>query len=167
MKNVIRTAWALLLACIVGVGMVGCVEAEEGEGWDEWEFRNAINCGKLTEWHIIQIKNDKGEWVPDAENTILTFNVQFFSKDHNFHSTKFFWTQSENLGWIADQSTLEEYKPADNTAFTIDPKKLIIEGTVGGEKYFRINLNKKVEGSIEGKLYFYRDKTTYEVIMLR
>ena len=167
MKSLIRLSCAMLLACVIGVCMSGCAEAEEGESWGDWEFRNAISNSKWTSWHIIQIKDENGNWVNQDDNTILYFDIQFFVNDHNFHSTKFYWTQDKDEGWISDDATREEYKPSNNTAFTIDSKNLIIEGTIGEEKYFRFNLNKKVEGSMEGKLYFYRDNKTYEVIMSR
>lgn len=168
-KNAIKLSWVLLLACFVGLGVNSCADAEEGESWGDWEFRNAINCAKWSEWHIIQIKDENGNWLNDylGENTILHFGVQFFANDHNFHSTKAYWMHDEKEGWIWDEFTKEEYKPADNTAFTIDSKNLIIEGTVGGEKYFRIKLNKKVDGTMEGTLYFYKENKTFEVIMSR
>ena len=166
-KYLLKTVWALLFACAVGVVLTACADAEEGEKWDDWEFRNAISNGKWTSWHIIQIKDENGNWVEQDANTILYFDIQFFVNDHNFHSTKWYWKEDGENGWIADESTREEYKPADQTAFTIDSKKLIIEGTVGEEKYFRIDLNKKVDGFIEGKLHFYRDDKTFEVIMHR
>ena len=168
-QKTIRLSLSLLLACIVGLSLNSCVDAEEGESWDDYEFRNAINCGKLTSWHIILIKDENGKWLNDyqGENTIVSFDVQFFSKDHNFHSTKFYWTQNEKGEWIGDDATREEYKPADNTAFTLDSKALTIEGTVGGEKYFRISLDKKVDGAMEGKLHFYRENKTFEVKMVR
>ena len=166
MKSLIRLSCAMLLACVIGVCMSGCAEAEEGESWGDWEFRNAISNTKWTEWHIIKIKDENGNWINQDENTILYFGIQFFVNDHNFHSTKFNW-KNDGEGWISDDATLEEYKPADNTAFTIDSNNLVIEGTVGGEKYFRINLNKKVDGNMEGKLYLYRENKTYEVVMSR
>ncbi len=167
MKRLMNSAWALLLACVLGLALTACVEAEEGETWDEWEFRNAINCGKYTAWSIYKIK-DGDKWLEDYENNILQFSVQFFSKDHNFHSSKAHWMQDAEGSWIADESTREEFLPADETAFTLDTKHLVIEGTVGGEKYFRINLNKKVaDGFMEGKLHFYKENKTYEVIMIR
>ena len=161
--------WALLLACVVGLGLTACADAEEGESWGDWEFRNALNCTKWTAWHIILIKDENGNWLNDrnGENKILHFDVQFFASAHNFHTTKWYWIQNENGEWVSDPATEEEYKTADNTAFTLDSKNLVIEGTVGEEKYFRINLDKKVDGNMEGKLHFYKEDKTFEVIMSR
>ncbi|MBQ9559491.1 MAG: hypothetical protein IJV08_05850 [Bacteroidaceae bacterium] len=45
---------------------------------------------------------------------------------------------------------------------------MTIEGTVANEKYFRIVLDKNIDGPfMEGKLYFYREDKTYEVRLRR
>jgi len=62
---------------------------------------------------------------------------------------------------------MEEYKPADNTAFTVDSKTKTIEATVDGVKYFRIVLDKEPTSLMEGKLHFYKENKTYEVILSR
>ncbi len=170
MKNLMMSAWALLLACVVSVGVTSCADAEEGESWGDWEFRNDINCTKFTEWSVNQVKID-GKWVDPAREDVPFFSVQFFAKDHNFHSKKWSWTWKEiggEGGWVSDDATIEEYKPANNTAFTVDSKTLTIEGTVAGEKYFRIVLDKKIEGScMQDKLHFYKENKTYDVMMIR
>lgn len=170
MKKYMKMTWALLLALFTGMSMSGCADAEDGESWGDWEFRNDINCAKFAEWSIDQVKID-GEWVDPARGDVPFFGVQFFASDHNFHSRKWSWTWKEIMGeegWVSDDATLEEYKPADNTAFTVDSKTLTIEGTVANEKYFRIVLDKKIDGPfMEGKLYFYREDKTYEVRLRR
>ena len=169
-KNGINLSWALLLACFVGLVMNSCVDAEDGESWGDWEFRNVINCSKYTEWSMEKVKID-GEWVDAAREDVPYFAVQFFAKDHNFHSQKWSWTWKEiggEGGLVSDDATTEEYKPADNTAFTVDSKTLTIEGTVAGEKYFRFVLDEKIDGPyMQGKLYFYKEDKTYEVLMRR
>ena len=169
-KNVIKLSWALLLACFVGLGMASCADPEEGESWGDWEFRNDINCAKFSEWSIEQVKID-GEWVDAAREDVPFFAVQFFAKTHDFNSRKWSWAWQEiggDWGWVRDDATLEEYKQADNTAFTVDSKTLTIEGTVDGEKYFRIVLDKKIESPfMQGKLYFYKEDKTYEVLLRR
>jgi len=168
MKNLMMSAWALLLACMVSMGMTSCVEAEDGESWGDWEFRDAINCGKFTEWSLYKVKDANGEWGEPYRADVPIFRVQFFSSNHNFHSTKgtWIWVESEG-GWIADESTMEEYKPADNTAFTVDSKTKTIEATVDGVKYFRIVLDKEPTSLMEGKLHFYKENKTFEVILSR
>ena len=171
MKNLIKSVWALLLACIVSMGMTSCADAEDGESWGDWEFRNAINCGKLTEWSLNKVKEANGEWGDPYRADVPLFRVQFFASDHNFHSTKGSWIwvkDNEGNGeWRADEAAMEEYKPADNTAFTVDSKTLTIEATVDGAKYFRIVLDKQPTSVMEGKLHFYKENKTYEVQLIR
>ena len=77
-KYLLKTVWALLFACAVGIGLTACADAEDGESWGDWEFRNAISNGKYTSWSIFQIKDENGNWVEQDANTILYFDIQFF-----------------------------------------------------------------------------------------
>lgn len=157
MKRILYLVAAAIVA-VVGVTMVSCADKEDGESWNDWELRNTINGFG---WHVDMLKDEGGNWVRWEYSATLYFYVKFSASGHNFKSEKFYYKDG-----VSDESTREEYSSSDNTHYTIINAK-IIEGTVGGEPYFRITLNKKPSSSMEGKLYFYRENKTYEVIMTR
>lgn len=142
----------------LSAAMTSCADAEEGESKGDWELRNAINGFG---WHIEMLKDANNNWLRWEEATEIYFYVKFSASNHNFSSEKFYY--KDGLG---DNSTREVYNANNNTAYTIKDAK-IIEGTVAGEPYFRITLKKKPGSSMEGTLYFYREKKTFEVIMMR
>jgi hypothetical protein len=148
---------AVAIVAVVSVAMASCANAEEGESWDDWKIRNTINGFG---WHVDMLKDANGNWVRWENSLTLYFEVKFSASNHNFSSRKFYYKDG-----VSDETTKEEYS-SSNTAYTIKDAK-IIEGTVNGEPYFRITLNKKPDSSMEGILYFYRENKTYEVIMTR
>lgn len=158
MRKILFMASVAIVA-IVSIFMVSCADAEEGESHDDWKLRNAING---LGWHVDMLKDANGNWVRWENASILYFYVKFSASNHNFESEKFYYDGEGN----SDETTREVYKPANNTAYTITNAK-VIEGTVGGQPYFRITLNKMPGSSMEGKLYFYKENKTYEVIMTR
>lgn len=145
--------WMLLFACIMSLGMSACAGADEGESWEDWILRNTINGPA---WRVYQIKENK-QWV-DCDK--FWFEIKFSASHHNFKSTKFYYVDG-----VADESTREEYDGSDDTAYQISGK--IIEGTVGGSKYFRMELTEKVTEKLVCKLHFYKENKTYEVVMMR
>lgn len=149
---------AVAMMTAISMSVVSCADAEEGESSADWKLRNAINGFG---WHVAQIKDSNGNWVSWEEASILYFYVKFSASKHNFKSEKFYYVDGE-----ADETSREEYKESDNTAYTIQDAK-IIEGTVDGEPYFRITLHKEVSSSMECSLYFYNEEKTYEVLMTR
>ena len=150
--------FAATIVAVVSVAMVSCADAEDGESWDDWKIRNTINGFG---WHVAMLKDANGNWVDYMEAGVFYFYVKFSASNHNFSSEKFYYKDG-----VSDESTREEYKASDNTAYTITNAR-VIEGTVGGQPYFRITLNKKPDSSMEGTLYFYRENKSYEVIMTR
>lgn len=167
MKKILMMA-AIALMTALSMSVTSCADAEEGESWGDWDFRNYINCTKYTEWSLYKVMDAKGNWVEPENVAFPKFNVQFFASDHNFHSTKATWIEDDVLGLVVDESSIEEYTPSDNTAFTVDSKKLTIEGTVGGTKYFSIVLDEKPGSSfMKGKLHFYKENKTYNVQLIR
>ena len=151
-------AIAVVIVAVMSAGLVSCADAEKGESWSDWELRNSINGFG---WHVDMLKDANGNWVRWENSVTLYFEVKFSASNHNFSSRKFYY----NKEGVSDEATREEYS-SDKTAYTIKEAK-IIEGTVNGEPYFRITLNKKPSSSMEGSLYFYREDKTYEVIMTR
>lgn len=149
---------AAAIVAVVSVALVSCADKEEGESWDDWTLRNTINGFG---WHVDMLKDANGNWVRWENAVLFYFSVKFSASNHNFSSEKFYYKDG-----VGDDETREKYEPSNNTAYAILNAK-VIEGSVGGQPYFRITLNKKPTSSMEGTLYFYRDKKTYEVIMTR
>lgn len=158
MRKILFKVTVAMMA-IVSIFMVSCADAEEGESRDDWKLRNAINGFG---WHVDMLKDANGNWVRWEDAGILYFYVKFSASNHNFESEKFYYKEDGN----GDETTREEYKAVNNTAYVIT-NATVIEGTVGGQPYFRITLNKMPASSMEGTLYFYKENKTYEVIMTR
>ena len=149
---------AAAIAVVMSAWMVSCADAKEGESKADWELRNSISG---LGWHVDMLKDANGNWVRWENSLTLYFEVKFSASNQNFSSRKFYYNKDGD----SDEATKEEYS-SSNTAYTIKDAK-IIEGTVNGEPYFRITLNKKPASSMECSLYFYRENKTYEVIMTR
>ena len=158
MKKYLTMA-AVALIAVIGLVATSCDDKEEGETWEDWGLRNTINGPA---WHVDMLKNANGSWDRWENVGILYFNVKFSASNHNFSSEKFYYDENGE----ADETTREKYSSSDNTAYTITDGK-IVEGTVGGQPYFRLTITKKPSSTMEGTLHFYRENKTYEVIMSR
>ena len=161
MKTTMKKLFGLVVVAIMtamSMSLTSCADHEDGESKGDYELRNTINGFP---WHVEMLKDNNGNWVSWYDAVLLKFEVKFSASKHNFQSEKFYYKDG-----VADESTREVYDASNNTQYTIKNAN-IIEGTVDGQKYFRITLHKKVTSSMECSLYFYKENKTYEVIMTR
>ena len=158
MKKTKSILLAAMMA-VIGVGLAGCAAPNEGETSDDWMLRNTINGPG---WHVEHFKRSDGTWAPWYDYNLFYFWVKFSASKHNFQSEKFYYDDEHK----ADESTREKYDDSDNTGYTIRDAS-IVEATVNGEPYFRITLLKEVGSTMECTLYFYRERRSFDVRMMR
>ena len=148
-----------LFAAIMLVGgltvTTSCADKEDGEKNSDYVLRNSING---TGWSISSVKQEDGTWTEDSP---LCFNIKFSASNKNFKCAKFFYDENGN----ADESTREEYKYSDGTAYTI--KNAVVEATVKEYKFFRMEIIGSVDSELHCKVFFYKDNKTVELRMVR
>lgn len=152
-----KTLFIIVAAMMAAINLtaVSCADADEGETWDEWILRNTING---PERQIQQVETEKGKWVDAIEANIIYFAVKFSASNHNFRSTKWYYTADGET----DPATKEQYTADDNTAFSI--KDNVVECTVDGQPYFQMKVL-ETGYYMDCELYFYKEKRKFHVKM--
>ena len=154
-KNFFMAMAAILLICSMSTVITGCADKEDGESNSEWVLRNEING---VGWSAKTIKLSDGTW---SEELPFYFDIKFSASNKNFKCSKVCYDSEGNV----DKSNSEKYEYKDGTAYTI--KGNIVEGTVAGNPFFKMEVLEKPTSSLHCKITFYKDNKTYEISMIR
>lgn len=156
----------LLLSGIFCLGMTSCADKEEGESNDDWNIRNALSTG-IGSWHTGEVKID-GVWYEDPLNSLtnpspLYFTVHFSASKKTFESRKFFYKDGgEDIGFIADESTMQSYKGT----YTLE-NRVLVATLDGGTKYFTMSIYEVPSSVLHADVTFHDVNKTYEMKLYR
>lgn len=144
--------FAIMLAAVLTVPLIGCDDPEEGEDWATWEMRNMLNSG----WVTYQTKVD-GTY---QELGPFWFEVNLRASGRKFEAHRFFY---------GDDGMIDKTTEITKTGtFTIDQKKNVIEATdADGNKFFRMEFHGEVSSIVETTITFYDLNQTYDILLAR
>ena len=158
---------ALMFVCGLATVTTSCDDKDDNETNSEWKLRNSINgvgwCAKA-----VMVN---GTWINDSDPEFyekgICFNIKFSASNRNFKCWKYYWTPREGVEgeYVAIESTREEYGYSDGTAYTIKGK--VVEGTVNGNPFFKMEVLEKPTSDLHCKVTFYKENKTLELSMAR
>lgn len=165
-KKLFMAITALLLVCGIATVTTSCDDKDDNESNSEWQLRNSINgVGWSTKSVMVN-----GNWITDSEpafySNALNFDIKFSASNRNFKCWKYYYKKGANEGeYEADEAYRETYTYSDGTAYTI--KGNVVEGTVNGDPYFKMEVLEKPASSLHCKITFYKENRTFEISMFR
>ena len=165
-KKIFMALAALLMVCGLATVTSSCDDKDDNETNSEWNLRNSING---VGWSTSSVMVN-GSWVNDSDPAFfanaLHFDIKFSASNRNFKCSKYYYKKGANEGeYEADEAYQETYAYSDNTAYTIKGK--VVEGTVDGNPYFKMEVLENPSSTLHCKITFYKENKTFEISMVR